>query len=300
LKASKINTLLDVPGFLTIWVSISSASVIVVLSNAPAEVCAFWRTFLTSMIFAPITLARRKFAFKLHHALSGVFLGLHFVFWMQSLFLLPVYQSTLIVVTYPVFNVLLDYLFFDEKPGLRKMLGFSTALILLWLFLQVNNLMFNYGVLLAFAAALFAAGYFEIGRYVRSRLGESTLSYATPTYLTASAVALTYSILNGSDIFSYTLETYTAFILMAIIPMIGGHTLMNYYMKKYPASTVTSIALGEPFGAGLLGMLLLSQPLAPLSLFIGFLNRLLNNQLYTSYNLLGGILTVCIFIYDVK
>jgi len=271
LKVFKLKSLVDIPGFLAIWVSISSASVIVVLSNAPAEVCAFWRTFLTSLIFAPFTLTQRRFTFKPHHLLSGIFLGLHFVFWMQSLFLLPVYQSTLIVVTYPVFNVVLDFLIFHEKPGLKKILGFSTALILLWVFLQVNNLTFNYGVFLAFAAALFAAGYFEIGRYARSRLGESTLTYATPTYLTASALALLYSILKGSEIVSYTLETYVAFILLALVPMIGGHTLMNYYMKKYPASTVTSIALGEPFGAGLLGMVLLSQPLTPLSLFIGFL-----------------------------
>jgi len=90
--------------------------------------------------------------------------------------------------------------------------------------------------------------------------------------LTASAIALTYSVIKGSKVFSYPFETYAAFILLALIPMIKGQTLMNYYMKKYPASTVASIALGEPLGAGLLGMIFLSQPLTLLSLFIGFLN----------------------------
>jgi len=189
----------------------------------------------------------------------------------QSLFLLPVYQSTLIVVTYPVFNVVLDSLFFNEKPGLKKVLGFSATLILLWIFLQVNNLTYNHGVILAFSASLFAAGYFEIGRFARTKLGESTLTYATPTYLTASAIALIYSVLKGSEVFSYPFETYVAFTLLALIPLIGGHTLMNYHLKKYPASAVASIALGEPFGAGLLGMIFLSQSLTLLSLFIGFL-----------------------------
>jgi len=237
----------------------------VVLSKALAEVCEFWRTFLTSLIFVPVTLVRRTFIFKPHHVLSGVFLILHFALWMQSLILLTVYQSTLIVVTYRVFNVVLDSLFFNEKPG------FSATLTLLWIFLQVNNLTYNHGVILAFSASLFAAGYFEISRYARTKLGESTLTYATPKYLTASTIALIYSVLKGSEVLSYPFETYAAFTLLALIPMIGGHTLMNYCMKKYPASAVASIALGEPYGAGLLGMIFLSQPLTLLSLFINFL-----------------------------
>ena len=79
MRISRVKDLKDLPGFLLIWVSISSASIIVVLSKAPAEVCAFWRTFLTSLIFVPVTLVRRTFIFKPHHVLSGVFLNLHFV-----------------------------------------------------------------------------------------------------------------------------------------------------------------------------------------------------------------------------
>lgn len=270
MKEVRGKNLADLLGFFVIWVSISSASVIVVLSGAPAEVCAFWRTFITSIMFLPIALSRKDFSFKPHHLAAGFFLGFHFILWMQSLFLLPVYQSTLIVVSYPVFNVILDYVFFHERPGLKKTVGFILALLLLVIFLRVNNLSLNIGVILAFTASLLAAGYFQIGRYARSVAGEPLLKYATPTYIVASLTSLSYALFNGSNILFYDFRTYLYFILLALIPMIGGHTLMNYYMRKYSASTVTSIALGEPFGAGLLGMIVLGQPLSVMSLLIGF------------------------------
>ncbi|MEM4537554.1 MAG: DMT family transporter [Thermosphaera sp.] len=271
MKGVRRESLADFFGFLAIWVSISSASVLVVMSGAPAEVCAFWRTFITSIMFLPIALHRKNFSIKLHHLVAGFFLGLHFLMWMQSLFLLPVYQSTLIVVSYPVFNVVFDYIFFHEKPSFRKISGFIITLMLLAIFLKVSELHLNIGVFLALTASLFAAGYFQVGRYARYRVGEPILEYATPTYIIASLTALVYAIFNGSNILFYDATTYFYFILLALIPMIGGHTLMNYYMRKYSTSTVTSIALGEPFGAGLLGMILLGQSLSAFALFLGFL-----------------------------
>jgi drug/metabolite transporter (DMT)-like permease len=48
-----------------------------------------------------------------------------------------------------------------------------------------------------------------------------------------------------------------------------GHTVINYILANYPASLVTMIALGEPFGAGLLAYLVLGQSIELAHLFYG-------------------------------
>ncbi|MEM3142895.1 MAG: EamA family transporter, partial [Zestosphaera sp.] len=41
--------------------------------------------------------------------------------------------------------------------------------------------------------------------------------------------------------------------------MLGGHTVINYLLKRMKSYVVTSIALGEPPGATLLAALILGQ-----------------------------------------
>ncbi|RLG73682.1 MAG: EamA/RhaT family transporter, partial [Thermoprotei archaeon] len=68
-----------------------------------------------------------------------------------------------------------------------------------------------------------------------------------------------YSFLIGENILQHSFNTYIYFILLALIPMIGGHTVMNYLLKYLKTSIVTSIALGEPVGASILAYYILGQ-----------------------------------------
>jgi len=247
--------------------SISWAAVLVLLAGAPASVCALWRLVISSSILAVAMLIRGEEAyFGWPVIVGGVALGTHFVVWMKSLFLIPVAVSTTIVVMYPLFAALADALVMGEKPTriqFSGLLSAFTGIVLLYIGPRMQGLEINaLGVLYALAGALAAAVYFEVGRYTR-RSGISTLSYTTPVYSVASATVLTYIIIAGVDPLHYGLKTWFYLLMLALVPMIGGHTLMNYTLRYVKASTTTSIALGEPIGASLLAYLILGEPLNP-------------------------------------
>ncbi|MCW4037257.1 MAG: DMT family transporter [Candidatus Bathyarchaeota archaeon] len=252
--------------FAVILVSISSSSLLVVLSGATAVSCAFWRVFLASLILGLTKLLRRRETglqldqrLFMYSIVSGILLAVHFLLWMESLFLIPIAVSTTVVVTYPLFSLLIDHFIFKEDIGTFQVLGLTAGFIGVLLFLhpQILTSYEYHGVLLAFGGALGATGYFSIGRFVRRKT--DVLSYTFFTYASASISLLLYALLRNEDLWTYPPQTYTFFLLLAVVPMIGGHTLINYLLRYVKTSVATSIALGEPVGASILAHLLLQQ-----------------------------------------
>jgi drug/metabolite transporter (DMT)-like permease len=252
--------------FAVILASISSSSLLVVLSGATAVACAFWRVFLASVMLGGTTLLRQgKSGLHLDRGLlmrslvSGSLLAVHFLLWMESLFLLPIAVSTTVVVTYPLFALLIDHFLFREDIGRRQILGLTAGFIGVLLFLhpQILSGYEPHGLLLAFGGALGATGYFSIGRLVRRTT--DVLRYTVFTYASATLFLLAYALLRREDLWTYPPQTYAFFLMLAVLPMIGGHTLINYLLRYVKTSVATSIALGEPVGASLLAHLLLQQ-----------------------------------------
>jgi len=248
------------------WVSISSSSVLVLLSQTSAFHAAFWRLLFSSFILATATFAYyKKIPFKLSFIpiFSGIFLGFHFLLWMESLFLIPVALSTTIVVTYPGITAILEKFVLKESMGKRRVFGMVVALagVSIMLYSPQN---FNIkediytGSLFSAFASFLAAGYFFLGRIARSR-GEGLSQYAITTYLTAAISVFSIGFLKGVSFLSVPPEGWIFLLLLAIVPMIGGHTVMNYLLVEEKASFVSSIALGEPLGATLLSYFILGQ-----------------------------------------
>ncbi|MEM0325971.1 MAG: DMT family transporter [Desulfurococcaceae archaeon] len=258
-----------------IWIAISSASILVLLSGAVAEACAFWRLLLSSLLILLLKYIRSRGnnrgvpRIQVHHAISGIMLALHFILWMKSLFMIKVYVSTLLVTLYPMYALVIDALIYKHKLSKFQVTGVVMITLLVALYLDVHELVLETGVFYALLAGVLCAVYFEIGSYARSRLRENALDYAFSTYLVASFFVWLYSTITGSNLYIYSISTYAYFLLLALVPMILGHTLMNYLLGKYPASLVTLISYGEPFGAGLLAFIILGQSVAPSQVLFG-------------------------------
>lgn len=270
-----------------IWISISSASILVLLSGAPAEACAFWRLAISSLILLTISMLKHQRALKsirTHHVISGLMLALHFILWMRSLFLVEVYVSTLLVTTYPLYSLIVDIVIYRFNFSRVQVFFVVFAAVLVAAYLNVHELVFNIGAAYALIAGVACAVYFSIGSYARSRLGEDTINYAFNTYLSATLFTGIYSLIEGVELFSYNARTFAFFVLLALIPMIMGHTLMNYLLDRYPASLVTSISYGEPFGAGLLAFLFLGQTLSPSHVAFGVAIVLLIAVISTTFH----------------
>ncbi|MEM4528454.1 MAG: DMT family transporter [Desulfurococcaceae archaeon] len=251
-----------------IWLSISSSSIFVVISRAPGEICAFWRLAFTLLILLPLWM-RSRGPIRIYHVISGVSLAMHFICWMQSLFLIPVYTSTLLVSTYPIYALFIDMYFHKYRPTIMHIIGLMGTFASLAIFLDVNQLFFDTGTLLALLGGVFGAIYFELGSYARQRLGENTVSYSFPTYLIAMVSSLIYNLIFSNDLLHYPPYTFLCFLLMALIPMMLGHTMINYLLRSFRASVITALLLGEPFGSGLLAHVFLDQSLTLLNILIG-------------------------------
>ncbi len=258
--------------YIVIWLSISSASIFVLLSKAPGSICAFYRLLFTTIILTPIWFRGKKF-FNPYSLLAGFFLAMHFILWMESLYMVPVLISTVLVVTYPFYNLLIDYLFFHEKISILQILGLVIGFtsILLYYNPVFSKDLDILGITYAIVAGFLASLYFSIGRYLRRWGGTGLTEYVFPTYLSATLVTLLYNLYHGIVLTGYGLETYIYFILLALIPMLGGHTLMNYLLKHLKTSTITSIALGEPIGASLLAYLVFGQTTDLYKIFLSIL-----------------------------
>ncbi|MCD6278634.1 MAG: DMT family transporter [Desulfurococcales archaeon] len=263
---SRIATRLAPLLYLVIVLSISSASILVLLSGASAVACAFWRTLVAGVLmtavcasssgFAGIT---HKYKYLIYSTVAGVMLSAHFIMWMKSLFLVPVAVSTTTVITYPLFNALADAVLLREPPTKMQVVGMLLAFTGVVLFLHpgISTGYDVVGVVLALASAIAAATYFNLGRVVRKKVGLG--EYTSVTYLVSAAVTAIYAAVNSENIVTYPPRTYAYFILLAVIPMIGGHTLMNYLLRYFKTHIITSLSFIEPLGASVLAYLFLGQ-----------------------------------------
>uniref|UniRef100_A0A7C4FHV9 DMT family transporter n=1 Tax=Ignisphaera aggregans TaxID=334771 RepID=A0A7C4FHV9_9CREN len=253
-----------IPLYVLASLSIGVASILVRVSQASPAACAFWRLFIASLLLLAVSgtshahaLCSRKLLYPL---VAGLALSAHFVLWMDSLFRVSVAVSTTIVVLYPVHLALVE-VFRGEKVGLGVAVGIAmafTAVVLLFSnSLAVSSLAGVLGAAEAFVASLAAAMYFYTGRLSRKRL--STAEYSSATYLIASLTTLAYSSAAGDNVFSYLQNSWPWLLALALVPMVGGHTVMNYLLKFYKSSTVTSIALAEPAVASILAAVILRE-----------------------------------------
>lgn len=247
-------------------VAAAFSSIFTKLTAAPPLAIAFYRLFLTVVLISPFVAARRgelravsrrDLALAL---LAGVFLALHFASWITSLSYTSIASSTVLVTMQPLFVLAGGYLLFKEKVSPRGLVGAALALlgsvVIGWGDFRLGGQAFL-GDVLAFAGAAFVAGYVLIGRSLRRRL--SLLSYVFLVYGASAAVLLLANLAAGVPLYPYPPETWLWFLLLALVPTIGGHTVFNWALRYVKAAVVSVSNLGEPVGATILAYLIFHQ-----------------------------------------
>ncbi|HQL40412.1 MAG TPA: DMT family transporter, partial [Anaerolineaceae bacterium] len=63
----------------------------------------------------------------------------------------------------------------------------------------------------------------------------------------------------GYSLTGYAPQTYVWFVLLAIIPQLIGHTVLNWALGYLPATFVSVALLGEPVGTVILSYLFLRE-----------------------------------------
>ena len=271
-------------------IAISTASIFIKLCEAPTLVIAAYRLTLASLLLAPFAYHKKIWqswnGSELRWlSLSGIFLALHFAFWIASLKFTSVASSVVLVSTNPLFVGLGAWLFLKEPLGWNLLVGIALSLLGSGLIsfgdvaLSKEALM---GDGLALLGAVTASGYLLVGRKMRK--GQDLISYIFPVYSAGAIVLIIISLAFQKPFFGYSSSTYLYLLLLALVQQLIGHTTFNWALKYLPASMVAIAILGEPVGSTILAFFILGETLTPLKIiggiliFAGILTALRNRQ----------------------
>ncbi|MEO0091453.1 MAG: DMT family transporter [candidate division WOR-3 bacterium] len=247
-------------------ITLSFASILIKLINAPSIVIASGRLMIATLILQPLFWIRfrmlrdeiKKSQWQLI-VLAGIFLSAHFAMWIESLNYTSVPSSVVLVATEPIFVAILSPLLLKEKVSLTLIiaiiLGLTGTIIIASQ--GISSFMITKGNLLALGGAVCTAGYLLIGRKVRPNI--SLLSYIYIMYSTAAVILTALVFITGHKFSGYNFQSYLFIILLGIGPQLIGHSSFNWALRYLSASVVALVILGEPIGASLLSWLILKQ-----------------------------------------
>lgn len=259
-------------------VAVSTASILIRLTDAPPMAIATWRLALSTLMLLPFFLKRggvskiRTMGQRelLLLAGVGVVLAVHFATWITSLSLTSVASSVIFVHVDPIFVALVSHFIFKERVSRRVTLGIVVAFVGASI-IAFGDLGIGGGNLAGDALSL--VGGVALGIYIlagrRLRQRHDLTTYVTPIYAVSAAVLALGSVAIGVPLFGYDFGVILMFSIIALVPMIFGHTLYNWALRWITAPVVSISLLGEPVGASFLAFLILSESPGPLTLVGG-------------------------------
>lgn len=258
-------------------IAISFGSIFVKLCDVHSLVIASYRLGIASFFYLSIAWIRNDAVWRNLNwsqrkvaIYSGLFLTLHFTTWITSLKYTSVASSVVLVQSAPVFVGIGSYVFLREKPGKLTLLGIivtlsGAAIIGAHDFTADRTSLL--GNSLAILGAIGAAGYMVAGRKLRSSV--ATRHYVTIVYSICALIILAITVLSGQKLTGFESSNYLFLILAALLPQIVGHTIFNWALKFFTATTVSVVLLGEPIGASILAYLILNETISMLQLVGG-------------------------------
>ena len=255
-------------------VAVSTGAIFVRLADAPALVTAAYRLGLATLILLPFALrkagrelrglTRREVGLA---GLSGLFLALHFASWIASLDYTSVANSVVLVNTIPLWVALMAPFLTHDRVGRKTFLSAAVcvagAVVIGWEGASIRGHALR-GDLLAVVGAIAAAVYIVLGRRLRARL--SLLAYATVCYGSATIVLWLLVFMLRLPVCGFGSQTWWAFLGMAVISQIAGHTSYNWALKWFSTTIVAVSLLGEPVGSTILAYFLFGEGLTPMML----------------------------------
>jgi drug/metabolite transporter (DMT)-like permease len=257
----------------------SAGAIFTHVDQIPPLLRASWRLQLTALILAPLALWQfnqidseiQAKLFDLSTAkiivASGIFLALHFGFWVTSLDYTSLTHSLLFVTAHPLV-ILIGMFVFVRRPNRLELVGgiaaFTGAAISMLDAgdVQGDRSVTFFGDQLAFLGAVFVVGYIVCGRILREWM--PLFLYAFPVTLIGGLLLVPASYLLESDYSEFGAfgyfghETLVWFVLLAFIAGILGHTGLNYCLK-YVSPLLISISVTlEPVLGSLIGWMFFS------------------------------------------
>lgn len=245
------------------------------LTDVNAFSIAFWRLVTASIALSIMLLVLEKsLNFKLVRKnlrdlfVLSIFLGLHFIFFTSSVKDTTVLNATVLVNTTPIFSMFVSSFLFNIKPSRLAVWGLTVSFVGVCIiaFADVHPFGFSLnlkGDLEAVLAAVVEAFYLNFGRKTRSQM--SIFSTMFPIYLlTALFVGVLSIPTNNVPVIPSDVKIVVPVICLGLLPTAIAHTLYFSSLSNLKSFETATMALLEPVGATILGVILFQEIPAPL------------------------------------
>ncbi len=263
-----LNSLLGILG-------VSFASIFIKeCQDVPSLVLSMYRLDIAALILLLMNLVNKKRLLPIQNRelflgfLSGVFLALHFYFWIASLKYTSIASSVVLVSTNPFFVVIISLLLMKEKFSSKILIALLASFIGTLIITASDGNLFGtkidktalFGDLLAIIGAFSVSFYFIIGSSLRKSM--DTNKYITLVY-TSAAVFITILVAFANvSITNYSAKDFSFMFLLAMIPQLIGHTAFNWVLKYLKAAAVAITTLGEIIGSSILAYIFFGQTIS--------------------------------------
>jgi len=243
-------------------VSLSFAAIFIRMSNSEPLAIATFRMGISSIILLPFYFIKKRNLISKNDLkfffLSGLFLALHFYTWITSLRFTSIMSSTVLVTTNPIFVSIFSYFLFKKKIKKRTFLAIILSIIGIILMSYGFSFSTNLkGNLLALFGALFASLYIISDYYLRKKY--DLIDIVFPVYLVSFLILLSLSLSLNIKLYPLPLKEYFLFFLIALIPQVIGHSIINYSLKFFSPIFISLAILGEPLGATIFGIIFFKE-----------------------------------------
>lgn len=247
---------------------------------------AFWRLIIAAVALAVIlSFLKKSFSLNLVKqnlkdlAILGVFLGLHFIFFVSAVQDTTILNATVLVNTAPIFSMFVSAFLFNSKPSRWAVLGLTVSFIGICIIALTDALTRTQSVgfslhlkgdLEAVLAAVVEAFYLNLGRKTRSQM--PILSTMLPVYLLSALVVGAISVPVGASLAFPTEISLILFIIgLGVLPTAVSHTLYFSSLSNLKSFETATMALLEPIGATALGVVIFEEIPGALFVLGGFL-----------------------------
>ncbi|MEM3875034.1 MAG: DMT family transporter [Candidatus Bathyarchaeia archaeon] len=261
----------------------TSAIFIRYLQNFDAFSIAFWRLTIAGIVLAVMLFGiKRVFSFNLikknlrNLFILSFFLGLHFIFFISAVKDTTILNATVLVNTTPIFSLFLSSFLYKVKPSSLAVLGITLAFIGVGIIAHAETQTTGAsldsfsprlkGDLEATLAAVLEALFLTYGRKIRSQM--DTISTMLPIYFLAAMMVgvLGLAFVNKTLELPTTMESLLPLIGLGVLPTAVARTLAFSSLSNLKSFETATMALLEPLGATVLGIVLFGE--LPIPIFM--------------------------------
>ena len=252
----------------------TAAVLIRVLSGFSVFSLAFWRLVIASVILVVVILVwNRDFNWRFFRkasprvAILGVLLGVHFMLFVSAVKDTSILNATVLVNTTPIWSMFVSALVFKLKPGRSAIFGILLSLLGVFIITYASAPSLTWslelkGNLEATLAAVVEAFYLSYGRETRQKA--SILPLMLIIYVFSGLTVLAVGVVTRATFaFPSEIGMILALFGLGLLPTAMAHSFYFSSLSHLKSFETATMALLEPVGATLLGILAFSEVPGP-------------------------------------